>query len=89
MLPFGIGTLELASVVAVAAVTFTMFIGRMPYRRWSAAILACAVLAAILTPPDLFSMLLMSAAFLAVYFGGTRHLVAPGTRRDHIPNVAE
>lgn len=88
MLPFGVGMLELTVVVVVAAVTFTMFVARISYRKWSAAILVCVALAAILTPPDLFSMLLMSTAFIAVYFGGTRHHVAPGTRRDHIPNVA-
>lgn len=88
MLPFGIGTLELAAILLTAVLTLTIFIGRFSYRKWSAVILGCVTLAAILTPSDVFSMLLMATAFVAVYCVGTRHHAETDDPHDHIPNPA-
>lgn len=73
MSPFGIGTLELVAILLSAVLTLAIFFGRFQCRRWSVAILACVTLAAIFTPADIFSLLLMSSVLVAVYYTGTRH----------------
>ena len=71
MMPIGIGTLEAVVIIAAAAsVAFGIFTKRISFRHWCVAILGCASLGALLTPPDLFSMLLFAIAFAAVYFLG-------------------
>ncbi len=77
-----IGYLELAATFVVGAAALMMFIGRSRYYRPMLAIVGCMCLAAIVTPADLFSMLLMTIAFLAVYFVGTRRATANVARRS-------
>ena len=80
MMPLAIGYLELATILVTAVVTSTMFLGRFSYRHWSAVNLGCVTLAAILTPADLLSMLLMTIAFIGVYLVGTRHQTGANIR---------
>lgn len=86
-MPFSIGYLELATILVIAVMTISMFLGRFSCRRWSTAILGCVTLAAILSPADLFSMSFMAAAFIGVYFVGTRHQTCSNIR--HVRNPAQ
>jgi Sec-independent protein secretion pathway component TatC len=72
-MPFGISYLELAAILVVAIVACAMYFARVPQYRWCFVALGCVTLAAVLTPADLLSTLLLAAAFAAVYFAGTRH----------------
>ena len=76
---FQIGNLELATTLLVGVAAVMMTIRRSRYYRWILVIFGCMSLAAIVTPADLFSMLLMSVAFLAVYFAGTRRAMQTET----------
>jgi Sec-independent protein secretion pathway component TatC len=87
MTPFAIGYLELATILVIAVVSLSMFLGRFSCRHWSAAILGCVTLAAILTPADLFSMSLMTVAFIGVYLVGTWHQTA--FNNHHARNSAQ
>ncbi len=80
-MPFAIGFLELATILVLAVVSFALFLGRFSCRRWSFAILGCVTLAAILTPSDLFSMLLMAIAIIGAYLLGSRHQAGFNIRR--------
>lgn len=71
-MPFGIGYLELATILICTAAASAMYITRMPQRSWSLVVLGCVILASGLTPADLFSMLILAVAFLVVYILGTR-----------------
>lgn len=87
MTPFAIGYLELTTILVIAVVSFSMYLGRFSCRHWSSAILGCATLAAILTPADLFSMSLMTVAFIGVYRFGTWHQT--GFNNHHARNSAQ
>ncbi len=72
-MPFGIGYLELATILICTFSASAMYITRMPQRSWAIVVLGCVTLASVLTPADLFSMLVMAVAFLGVYIVGSRH----------------
>ena len=74
---FGIGSLELVAILMSAAVSVAMFVRRDTGRRWSIAVFGCVTLAAILTPADIFSMLVMASVLFGVYLVGTRHYNIP------------
>lgn len=69
----GIGPLELTTILFAAIVVLATYLGRSGIHRWSVVVLGCLMLAAVLTPPDWFSMLALAAAFIVVYTIGTRH----------------
>ena len=73
IMPFAIGFLELAAVLAVGGVAVTAWIAGSPHRRWAVVAFGCLLLATLLSPADLFSMLVMAVTLLAVYFAGTYH----------------
>ncbi|MCA9192988.1 MAG: hypothetical protein KDB03_14530 [Planctomycetales bacterium] len=76
-MPLGIGYFELAAILFCSILVFAMYLGRLKQRSRFLVLLGCVVLASVLTPADLFSMLVMAVAFLAVYFWGTRHPFRP------------
>jgi Sec-independent protein secretion pathway component TatC len=68
-----IGTVELA-VLVVAAIS-ALVMNRFGYlsMRWGLAVFGCTAVGALLSPADLFSMLVMTAVLLCVYFAGSKH----------------
>lgn len=70
---FAISVPDLLAILGCAAVAFVLFLRRDSRLRWSLATLGCVALAAVITPPDLFSTLLTASAMMAVYFAGSRH----------------
>ena len=73
MMPLGIGMLELIMLGLTATAVCVMYFSRLRFRHWSVVLLGCAALASLLTPADLFSMLVMTLVFVCVYYAGTRH----------------
>jgi hypothetical protein len=69
---FAIGVIELTVTLAVALAALGCHVLRLRGRRWVAAAAICLALASVLTPADLASTLIVAAACLACYFGGTR-----------------
>ena len=70
MMPFGIGTLELAAIFVVA---IFVLCARPIHISWRVAFLGSVILATVITPADLFSMVVMAVVIMAVYFVGSRH----------------
>ena len=73
-MPLGIGILEVATLVITTLIVIGVFLSRSGHHRAALVLLGCEILAMILTPADLFSMLVVAAAFAGVYFAGTRQL---------------
>ncbi len=70
---FGIGTLELCFVLMLLIVTLALCWLRNERYRWCSVGLACFVVAAVVTPADLYSMLAAGTLLLTSYVAGTRH----------------
>ncbi len=73
-MPLELGLFELAATLFLGLISIACYVGGSRHFRWSLTTFACVALASILTPADMFSMMLLALAFLAVYFAGTRHL---------------
>ena len=65
--------LDLTLILSLATVSLALFLMRDARLRWSLAILGCVTLAALLTPPDFYSTLVVTPGFIAAYYFGTRH----------------
>ncbi len=72
---FGIGTTELGVLATLATISFACFFFRIPVSRWLNAGLGCATLAALVTPADVYSMLVATAVLFSTYYAGSRHKV--------------
>jgi chromate transport protein ChrA len=72
---FSIGTLELFATLVLAAPTVVLFLRGDARYRWMFATLVCAILAMVITPADLLSMLVLFVAFLVVFAFGTRYRI--------------
>ena len=76
LMPYALGTAELFVLVTIAIPVAVLFLrGNRRYRHGIAAFV-CASLAAIVTPGDLLSMLILSVAFIAVFTFGSRYRLA-------------
>ena len=64
---------ELFLILAVAIIPVVFFLKRDVRLRWSLAVLGCVTLAAVLTPPDLYSTFLVAPGCIVAYYFGTRH----------------
>ena len=67
-----VGTVELLTLLILVILSATVW-RRSDYSRWSWAVTICFAIAALVTPADVFSMLLVGAVFLGFYVAGTRH----------------
>lgn len=75
---FSVGAIEILAVLFIGVTTFALFARRENRYRLMVVTLACASLAAIVTPADVLSMLLLFVAFLATFaFGSKYHLNPP------------
>lgn len=76
-MPFSLGATELLFLVVLAIPVALLFtLGHRHYRDGIAAFV-CAVLAALSTPADIISMVLMFLAFAGVFWFGSRYRLDP------------
>lgn len=73
----GIGYLELVAILLCAVAAAVMYFMQTSQHLWYLSLVGCVTLATVLTPPDLSTTLIISAAFFAAYFFGTRHPTKP------------
>ena len=64
---------DLFLILPLAIISTALFMKRDVRLRWSLAILGCAVLAALLTPADLYSTLIVALGLVVAYYFGTQH----------------
>lgn len=70
-MPF-IGFLEIAAIALCGIVSLVAYFG-IGLRRWCTALLICVTLAALLTPSDIYSTVLLAIVLFAGYGAGTFH----------------
>ncbi len=73
-----VGYTELLLIVAVAALSLGL--RRHPTRRWGRAALIVSVLAALTTPADIFSTLVVFAGLMLSLWIGARFMASPALR---------
>lgn len=69
----GIGTVELMAMVIIATSALVMVRYGYLSMRWALAVIGSAAVGALITPADVFSMLVMTLILLCVYFAGSKH----------------
>ena len=69
----GLGTLEVFAFVVVMLLARLAYVCGFSTLRWSVAIGCCAAVGAIVTPADIFSMLVMTTILIGFYYAGSRH----------------
>ena len=78
-MPFSLGALELLLLVTIAIPVALLYARRHRHYRVGVAMLVCAGLAALITPADVLSMLLLFTAFAGVFMLGLRSRIDPST----------
>ena len=81
-MPFSLGAIEALLVVATFSVAFVCYFRSNHLFRLSIAGSLCVALAALVTPADLTSTVLMSIAFGAVFLFGNRFPITQPMRLD-------
>ncbi|MGI9473966.1 MAG: hypothetical protein ACR2NZ_20650 [Rubripirellula sp.] len=71
-----ISPLELIAVFGIAIPALILFWIRDPRWRWFASLAACIGVAAVLTPADIVSTLILSVVLFATFLAGRRSAVA-------------
>ena len=74
-MPFSLGALELLLLSLIAISGALLYVRRHRYDRACLAALVLATLAALLTPPDVLSMVLAFVAFAGVFMFGSRYRI--------------
>ncbi len=72
-MPFSLGTIELLLLAALAIPVALLYVRRHRHYRIGVAAMACATLAAVITPADIVSMMLLFMAFAGVFVFGSRY----------------
>lgn len=76
-MPFSLGAIELLLLVALAIPVAILYARRHRHFRAGVAVFVCATLAALITPADIVSMVLLFAAFVGVFLFGSRYRLEP------------
>ncbi|QDT04881.1 Sec-independent protein translocase protein (TatC) [Rubripirellula lacrimiformis] len=76
-MPFSLGAIELLLLAVLAIPVALLYARNHRHHRVGVAIVACAALAALITPADIVSMLLLFAAFAGVFLFGSRYRLDP------------
>ncbi len=76
-MPFSLGAIELLLLIALAILVATLYVCRHRYFRAGVAAFVCAALAALITPADVVSMVLLFAVFGVVFLFGSRYRLEP------------
>ena len=71
-LPFTLGFLELSAIALLVVLTAIAFLRKRPFTGWWIAAAISVIAAAILTPADLFSTLILAAMFFGMAILGSR-----------------
>ena len=78
-MPFSLGAIELLLLAVMALPVALLYVRRQRHYRIGLAAMACATLAALITPADVLSMVLLFVAFAVVFAFGSRYRLAPPT----------
>ena len=78
---FSLGGIEFLVIIAVAVAVLSLYVVGDRRYRVGVPVLVCSVLAAVVTPADLLSMLLLFSTFIAMFWFGSRYCVNPSTVR--------
>ena len=76
-MPFSLGGIELLALLAIAIPVALLYIRRDRRYRYGVAAFVCASVAALITPADILSMLILFAAFLGIFTFGSRYRLTP------------
>ena len=76
-MPFSVGALEMLCLVAMAIPVGFLLVRRHRFQRLGIAAFVCALLAALVTPADVFSMGLLFVAFLGMFLFGAKFRLQP------------
>ncbi len=78
-MPFSLGPIELLLLATIAIPVALLYARGHRHYRVGVAMLVCAVLAALITPADVLSMLLLFTAFAGVFTLGLRSRIDTST----------
>ncbi|TWT47946.1 Sec-independent protein translocase protein (TatC) [Rubripirellula amarantea] len=76
-MPLSLGAIELLLLSLLAIPVALLYARNHRHYRAGIAVVVCAALAALITPADIVSMLLLFAAFTGVFLFGSRYRLDP------------
>ncbi len=76
-MPFSLGAIELLFLAVLAIPVALLYARRHRHYRVGIAVVVCAALAALITPADIASMVLLFVALAGVFLFGSRYRLDP------------